>query len=465
MVSDARVTFYTADGELIVSDQLLNLSVSDSLDALPTGSITLPLRRTDGLIRKPYKTLITPGDLCLVEMFSWDGSAGGWTTVLHGPVAQVLEREVISNDKYEVATTVQVGSMSDILNFDVVAWWMYFGTIDGYAKVRASLSIDQMSQSPHRVMFDYLKRVAFDKSAYANPLGLGEYMNLDFDGIEAMAPIAMTLTAAEGTHLSIISQYLDAPLHELYTTTKPISALQGTLLKGTAKVPGEDGGATTLTWRKAPYPYLENGSIKDDEWTALPLHTVEEGLEPIRQRGGGTSRHAVRNFFIAYPAHQWLSEQWAYSIGACYANYNSVHRFGYSPLKMRTHLVTDYEATEQSISEFMHSLTGRIGGQWNMMHRYENGQVQLPLNPQIRPGERLRAPSPWADDALYEYHIRGRKLDWNPVTGGSMPLVLERGLPVAQYQDPAWLADGLEKVRVGGTTYASGHRLQDEPGN
>lgn len=463
MVSDVRVTAHTREGELELHPYLTQLSVADGLDAPPVGTLSTPLYLTRGRRRVRFRDLITPGDLVTVEMLAWDGRHGDWTTVLHGPVMSSGDHERLARG-YENGSTFQIGSMSDILAQDAVAWWMFYGTLDGYARVRSALSIDRMSNSPYRVMFEYLQQVAFDRSVYANPTGLAELMHLDFDGFESLSPIALSLTAAEGSHLEIISRYLDGPLHELYTTTAPARAARGALTHAVAAPHTHDGGLTMLVWRKAPYPYLDGHHIRADEWQRLPLHRAESGVKLINSRQAQKSKEAVRNFFIAYPAVQFLNERFAYAFGACYVNMASVRRFGYRPLKLRTHLIADKEAKQGPLEEFMHRLTARIAGQWNHMERYEGGQLELPPMPHLRPGERLQAPSPWTENRLFEYHVRGRKLDWHPERGATMQVAVERGLPVEHYQDPAHLAAGLQRVRVGAESYAAASRLQDTPG-
>lgn len=466
MVSDVRATITRATGETLdLGPDLIDLNTSDSIDAGPRGAITLPLRRVRNGTRERWTDLIRLGDHLTLEMLAWDGTRGDWTTVLHGPVTSINHQEAITRGRYDARVTLNAAGMDHILSRDAVAWWMFYGTIDGYATVRARLTLDELTQAPYRVMYQYLRKVAFHASVYDHNGPLSDYLNLDFAGLEGLSPVAISLSAPEGSHLSAITPYLDAPLHELYTTTKPISALTGTLTTG-ANGPGSDKALTTVTWRKAPYPFATVDLTGDtSEWEALPLHTVETGLRPVDNAAFTRTDAAVRNFVIAYPAVQFLNEQFAYAYGAAIVNPKSHARFGYAPLKTRTHLIADQEATQSALEEYMYLLTARLAGQWNRQEEMLGGQVSLPLDPTIRPGERFRCYVPWNEDAgLHEFHIRGRNLTWNRSQGGRLALALERGLPVSTYRDAAWFVDGLQKVRVGGEVYAEGFRAQDTPG-
>lgn len=201
-----------------------------------------------------------------------------------------------------------------------------------------------------------------------------------------------------------------------------------------------------------------SGRPQLDEWNRLPLHTLDTPLEPTRGAQRAKSDSRIRNFFLVYPALSFVDDILAYSLGAAVVNRGSIARYGYRPLKPRTHLIATSGQDRRTVEEFMVELSYRVAGQHNKLHRMYYGQVQAPLYPWIRPGHRLRAPYLWDYHRLAEYHVYARQMSWTPVQGGSMQLVLERGLPVDLYRDPSWFAEGLEVVRVGSEVYATSFR-------
>ncbi len=346
---------------------------------------------------------------------------------------------------------------------------MFYGTVKGWAGVRASLTTDQMTRAPHLVMFDFLTRVAMTNSVYNN-LGatLDRRVHLSFNGLNANTIIALSLTMMEGPHWQIISGFLDAPLHELYATTMPAANLPSGKRQAATAPAGEDGGATTVVWRAAPYVFAdENGKADASEWNRLPVHFLDDVHPVVNSRGGTFSKAATRNFVLAYPAYQFLEERHLYASGSVVANRRSIERFGYRPLKVRTHLILNDQQPPESITDFARALAYRVAGQWNDMHLLKTGTVSTTLQPTVRPGERVRFTDPWGSDREYEYHVRARQMTLDPIEGGRMTLNVDRGAPTGFYADRARLDQhmrNLEVVRVGAEEYADRYRTQDEPG-
>jgi len=474
MVSDYRITFTTglapvtggAERVMTVTDVVLNVTITDGLgDQQPQATITLPLKRsTTEFGRIPYSELLSPGDHCLIEVLASYGRGEDWVTVLDGVVRTVSENESLSNGGRESSTTVQVGSFADLLQEDTVAWWMYYGVLEGWAKVRAFLTPDQMTAAPYKVAFDFLTKVGMSESVYDHFGTLKDRIHLDFGGMEARSPLELSLTMAEGSHWSIISQFLDAPLQELYATTGTPAEFLGTLTRAATAPAGINGGATTVIWRKAPYVYAdENGNAVADEWNALPVHDLHDVVPVVGSRGGSFSKAAIRNFTLVYPAYQFLDEQFAYAYGSAIVNGASIRQFGYRPLKLRTNLLLNDALDGPTIIEYMKALSYRAAGQWNQQQRLKTGVVSVPLAPWIRPGQRVRFDDPWTGVREYEYHVRARQMSLSP-NGASMTLNLERGAPTPMYADPAWLVADLEAVRVAAEVYAANARIADIPG-
>ena len=157
----------------------------------------------------------------------------------------------------------------------------------------------------------------------------------------------------------------------------------------------------------------------------------------------------IRNYFVAYPALTFADETHLMAIGATVANRQSIQRYGYRPMKIRTHLIhNETPIPEETLADLMAKLAMRMAAQWNRLHEMEAGTIDLPLAPWIRPGYRVKGPSLWGAGERV-YHVRGRSLSWEAGQGGQMTLAVERGLPPEVYKDPGWFAEGLEVVRIG----------------
>lgn len=470
IVSDVYVKVLTQSGVKTLADpgtdfrQVLSVTVADGVNMLPQGTVLLPLKNPSD--HKPYKSFITPGDLCTIEFHSWNGSKGGWYTALHGPVRSLSERTAVVNGRYEAVTQLTVGSMADILEQDQVAIWMFLGGIKGVDYARSTLTLDEMNTRPYEVAFNWLQKAAFDAETYNYASDLRGWLHLDFDGLEANVAAAHKLSLVEGSHLSIIGQFLDSPFHELYATTGTSADFTGTLTSTAGQAGGvkQPGGGTILKWRAAPYPYCDlGGGPNRSAWERLKLHELDERLVPVEGVGSEYTLAPERNFFLVYPGYDVFNEWFAYSRGVAVVNRDSIRRLGYRPLKTSTRLLMNDEVAESDLMTFSEELAWRLAGQWNNASRWENGTVTLPLYPWIRPGERLRARSPWQSSRTYEYHILGRQMTYSPDAGGRMQLSLERGFDVAL--DPDLFARGLSRLETDFKRYSQTFREHDKPGH
>ncbi|MGC8968428.1 MAG: hypothetical protein ACP5JV_08995 [Thermus sp.] len=437
--TDIRVKVWTQAGVLTLTDQVRGVQAQDGLDTLPQATVLLPLHRSvSPSSRKRYSELIQVGDLCLVEMLAWDGKKGDWEAVVHGPVVALEETEPLGPEAAP-ATRLTVASMAHVLAQDAVARWMWLGAVEGYEPVLSKLSIQEMTDDPASTIFRYLTKVAFHTANWANGGELKDLIHLDLTGLKAVGPFSVELQMAEGPHLEIVRNLVDYPLMELYATTDRAASLKGEHASVAGKAPGEGKAATVLRMRKAPYPYPAT-----DEWEALPLHRLEGSWEPVRARSVARTDQGVRNFFLLYPALPFVDEYLLLATGVAVAHRASIRRFGYRPMKIRTHLVHNEAFTEQdALVAFIRKLTLRMAAQWNRLHEMEAGTLELPLAPWIRPGDRVRGPSLWGEGERV-YHVRARALTWDPREGGRTTLAVERGLPPEVYADPGWFGEGLE---------------------
>ena len=442
-----------------------SVTVTDGVAAQPQGTVTLPLRNPS--TNQPHKDLIKPGDLCLIEFLANTPEKKGWFTALHGPVRSVSERVVISDSGSEASCVLTVGSMVDILSADAVAVWMYMFGVKGVDFVRASLTADETNTKPYAVAYNWLTKIAFDNSTY-NPGGnLKSLLSLDFGGLEALTVGSFKLTMVEGPHLQIISQFLDAPFHELYATVGTSAEMLGDPATRSAASAGgggkQAGAGTILRWRAAPYPFCNvGGGPNRSEWDKLPLHKIDGPLQAVRERGAEYTLAPERNFFIAYPGYDTFDEMFSYTLNIPVVNESSIRRLGYRPIKTQTSLLINNEVPKANMLEFSEKLSWRLAGQWNNASLWENGTVQLPLSPWIKSGDRVQALSPWQSNRKYEYHVAARQLTWSATTGGSMMLNLERGYDMSG--DPNAFAEGLTRMEIGSEVVTDKFRLHDKPG-
>lgn len=438
-------------------------TVTDGVNLQPSGTVTLPLRNPS--TQKPHKDLIKPGDLCTIEfMVNTDFGKKGWWTALHGPVRSVSERTMISDAGSESVCVLNVGSMLDILAADAVAVWMFFYGLQGVDAVRSRLTADESNTRPFEVAFNWLTKVAFDSSTY-NPAGsLASYLHLDFGGLEANVLGEYKLTMVEGSHLQIISQFLDSPFHELYASVGTSAEFQGSKTQAGAGGGVKEGGAgTILRWRAAPYPYCDlGGGPNRSEWDKLPLHQVKGKVQAARERGSEYTLAPERNAFFVSPGYDYHNEFFSYTRAVPVVNLNSIRRLGYRPLKTQTSLLLNSEVTESNLKLFNEELSWRLAGQWNNYSQYENGTISLPLFPWIKSGDRLQALSPWQSDRIYEYHVLSRSMSWDAATGGNMTVNLERGVDIEA--SPNAFAEGLSRIELGGEVVTETFREHDKPG-
>lgn len=470
--SDVHVKIYSVNGtqSATLNDPstekryVTAVTVTDGVNVQPQGTVTLPARNPSN--NQPHKDFIRPGDLCVVEFLANTPERKGWFTALHGPIKTVSERTVISDNGSESVCVLTVESMLSVLAADATAIWMYYGTAKGIDYARSTLTVDEMNTRPFEIAFNWLTKAAMDGETYNPALPLSGYMHLDFGGLEANAVGTYKLSLVEGSHLEIVSQFLDAPMHELYATVGTASEFQGTKTQAAGAGGGvkQPGAGTILRWRAAPYPFCDlGGGPNRSEWNKLPLHKITGPLQVVGERGAEYTSAAERNFFLVYPGYDVFSEWFAYSRGVAVVNKGSVKRMGYRPLKVQTSLLLNNEVVEPDLMRFSEKLAWRIAGQWSNTSQRENGTVRVPLSPWIKSGDRVQALSPWQSDRTYEYHVLSRQLSWSAATGGSMMLNLERGFDVGK--NPNAFADGLARAEVGGAKYSQTFREHDKPGH
>lgn len=442
---------------------ILEFTDTATLGAPQVWTFTLPgrtLPTTRG--RVPWAEIIRKGDAAYAE--GWSGTAsepGTPRTLAHGLISDIGDSEQLSAGAYSNTTTVTVTSGHGTLTRDAVAWWMYYGSADGWTQARAKLTADQLSGALDKILANYTNLVAFHHASWARgSAGLKDLLAYHFTALKASAAIQMNLAMQEGNHWSIMQTVTDE-LHEFYSAIRPadVSPQGGFVHRaapGTPSIPrGQDGGATWLIHRPAPFPFGNpDGSGNVSEWRRVRLHdysaaTATPTRRPLGQTSTSSSTSAVRNFFLVMPGIQLVNDEMSFSMGIALANKASIQRHAYSPSRVRTNLIVD-EGQQSNVLDFARALTWRHAGQHNRRDEMRSGSFVLPLAPNITPGDRIRLRVPYGDTTQrVEGYVVARSHRWAPTGGGTTTVQVERLLPVSVYDDPSWFVKGLELVKVG----------------
>lgn len=457
------------------ADALHVLQYSDTatLGGVQTFSVTLPGRVTmKGGQKVPWMELVAVGDLAYAYGWNWDGSQGqdaGYgrktgdpMTLADGIVTGISDSEQLTPDGYQFTTTIQCESLQSILNVDSVAYWMFYGSSEGFIRARSQLQTNDVSGRMDKALANYVNAVAFNLTAWnRHGKGLGARMGYHFKGVKGDVPVLSDLAVMEGSHWNIMQSVIDMPLHEMFCAIRPASFKAvggfahapeaGSEAPGAPIRRGPDGGALHMIVRPAPFPFGNpDGTGNLSEWRALPLHDFShlDASPVMTPLGGGTTStlHDVKNFFLVFPGFQPLNEQNTFGMGAAVVNDESIRRFSYRPFKMRTLLVLGRE-DEGSIIDLTNRITWRIAGQYNRLDEMYSGQYQVPFSPQIQPGERVRVRVPFGDRTrVIEGYVTQRTHQWSVEGGGSTTVSLDRVLTAETYDDPAWFVQGLAQV-------------------
>lgn len=446
--------------------QILSYSDSAALGMPPSFSFTLPgraARLKDGTTR-PWRELLSPGDLVQAAGWNWDGKKDAPArTMADGFIKRVSTRETLTPNGYDYTTDVQCAGYQDLLMQDSVAWWMYYGSTEGWAKARAQMLPDDMSGRVDKILANYLSKVVFHHASWERQgRGLGARLGYHLRSLPPSAPLNTNLAIAEGTHWSIMGELLDAPLHEMFSVIQPGNykpqggyahrpdAPQDKPLIG--RIAG-DGGRTWLMMRPTPHPYADKtGKANVSEWKALTLREYDAPLRPLADGGQslGFSDDAVKNFFMVYPSYQMLDETMTFTAGIAVKNEASIKRYGYRPYKLRTHLVLG-SATESNAIELAKELTWRLAGQMNAQDRAFDGSIVTDFDPTMQVGYRVRLSSPMSDltkEGAFEGYASSVSRQWTPEDGGTTSVTLTQIRPAAHYDTGAKLVEGLSRVQV-----------------
>lgn len=441
---------------------VLEYSDTASLTGPQTINLTLPGRTADTAKgRRPWAELLRVGDVLYSEGWAVGDDPVSAATLAHGLIQSVGESENLTTSGYSYTTTVTAQSGHGVLLRDAVAWWMFYGSVEGWTRARATLTTDQMSGAVDKILANYTSRIAFHRANWQRgSQGLGDLLGYHYRALKANAPVQMNLAMQEGPHWQIMRGATD-DLHEFYSTVLPGSAApEGGFAHrpapGSAAIPrGRDGGATWLMHRPAPFPFATPEGTGDlSEWNSLPLHDLSErAAQPVRvplgQVSSSLSSDSVKNYFLVMPAMQVINEEMSFAVGIAVQNKASLARYGYSSSRVRTNLVIG-EGTKENMIEFTRRLTWRYAGQHNRRDEMRNGAFSVVLSPQVQPGHRVRLRVPYGDEArLMDGYVTARTHSWSASGGGTTSLTLDRLLPSEVYKDPSWFVQGLELVKVG----------------
>jgi hypothetical protein len=444
--------------------RILSYSDTASLGGAQSFSITLPGRAaltSDGH-RRPWREILSTGDLIQAGGWNWNGEGERPKprTTADGLIVRIDDSEAMTAQGYSYTTTLSCQGLGSVLQNDSVAWWMYYGSAEGWVAARGKLLADDLSGTIDKMLGNYMNKVVFHSASWNRAgQGLGARLGYHLTALSPSAPIQTNLAIAEGTHWSIMQEFVDAPLHEMFTRVMPGDYLpQGGFqhtptLKAESALIGQlagDNGRTWLFFRPAPFPYAsDTGKTVFSSWRALELHDFTE-TESVSAPALGTGIDGVRNFFMVYPAVQFLDETMAFTVGIAIENRTSINRLSYRPLKTRTHLALGKGKYENFIT-LAKALTWRLAGQWNRNDEYYDASLEVPFAPEVQPGHRVRFRGPLGDETKqgqYEGYVTSRTHTWTPENGGRTSVQLSRVLLVSNYADPAWFVKNLAPVQV-----------------
>lgn len=442
---------------------LMQASVSAGMGGTQSVSLTLGGRAADG---RPLRDLLTVGDLLRVGAHRHTPTGTVQVTLAEDAVLTDYQvSEQLSQGSYSLTCSVSAEGLEGVLQTDAVAWWMYYGTEVGALRARGQLLPDDTSGKLDKVLANYTSKVAFHHANWQRAgVGLGDRLGYHFVSLRPNVPILYNLSIAEGSHMSILEQHAETGLHELFVQRRaqngdrpfkggyvhhPTYRSKAVL---SSEAPGDgDGARPYLILRPKPFPYADkSGKPVLSEWNALILHDLTDRRATTGQHGFGHSAAAVRNFFMVFPGYEFMNDRMSFTQSLAVVNRASIQRFAYRPVKVRTNLVLN-DGAEADMLDLARELTWRMAAQMNRMQDYSQGSVQIPLAPEIQNGDRVRfrlVNTNDLPDGIYQGYVTNVGHQYVKGNGGTTHLSLERVLPEATYQTPAWFVDGLEAADV-----------------
>ncbi|PIG96869.1 late control protein [Deinococcus sp. UR1] len=454
-----------ANPDLAKAGEIELLSISDSATLGGTQGVNLTLagRTRTGLM---WRELLTVGDTFRVAGHRHEDTGTVQATIIEDAIVTDYQvSEQLGPGQYSYTVGISAQGLQGVLEADAVAWWMYYGTAVGALRARGALLPDDTSGRLDKVLANYLNRVAFHGANWQRSgTGLRERMGYHLRSLTPNVPILYNLSVAEGAHWQIMASAAELDLHELFVQQRAKGddrgfvggfvhhpSVQAPAIVSSAN-PGEgDGTRPYIILRPKPFPYADkDGKPVMREWEALPLHDLTDRRASTGMHGFGHSMSAVRNFFMVYPGYDAMNDSMAFTLGIAVMNRPSIYRYAYRPVKFKTSLVLN-EGDESTMIDLARELTWRVAGQMNRMEQYSAGSITVPFAPEIQPGDRVRFRLVNTDESasgIFHGYVVSRAHQYQTGGGSTTSLSLERVLPEATYQTPAWFVEGLEPVQV-----------------
>lgn len=444
---------------------LLNLSDNASLGGPQGVSFSIAGRTVDGV---PWRELMAVGDLVRVGAhYHEDGQTITATLIEDAVVSDVQVQESMQQGQYSLTTHVSCESLqSAVLSTDTVAWWMYYGTVEGALRAKAALMPDDVSGQLDKVVANYLNKVAFHVSNWQRDgVAIRERIGYHLRTLKPNVPPLLNLTVAEGSHWEIISGQAELGLHELFVQqrregdpARPFvggyvhhAKHQAPALTSTADPGPNDGSRPYIILRPKPFPYADrNGKPVMSEWNALPMHDFTNSRATTGHHAFGHSMAGVKNFVMVFPGYDSMNEQVALTNSIAVMNAGSIARYGYRPVKVGTNLILN-EGSEADMLGLARELTWRMAAQMNRTDEMANGSITVPLAPAVQPGDRAKfrlIHADGTDAGVFQGYVTGRTHTYQQGGGGTTSLSLERVLPDATYRDPSWFVAGLKAAGI-----------------
>ncbi|MCD0168081.1 late control protein [Deinococcus sp. 23YEL01] len=442
---------------------LLSVSDNASLGGTQSLHLTVAGRTRDG---RMWRELLNVGDVFRVgaHRHSNDGTAQH-TIIEDAIVSDYQVSEQMSPGQYSYTLSIAASGLQGVLEADAVAWWMFYGTVEGALRSRGALLPDDTSGRLDKVLANYANRVAFHGANWERAgTGLRERMGYHLRSLSPNVPILYNLSVAEGAHWQIMASAAELDLHEFFVQQRSEGDDRGftggfvhhptvnaSSILSSADAGQGDGTRPYIILRPKPFPYADrNGKPVMTDWNALPLHDLTDRRASTGSHGFGHSVSAVRNFFMVYPGYDAMNDSMAFTLGLAVVNRASISRHAYRPAKFKTSLVLN-DGDEGSMIDLARDLTWRMAGQMNRMDQYSQGSITVPLAPEVQAGDRVRFRLVNTDESsqgIFQGYVTSRAHQWQLGGGATTSLSLERVLPESTYQTPEWFVEGLELAEV-----------------
>ena len=253
----------------------------------------------------------------------------------------------------------------------------------------------------------------------------------------------MNLTGSSGKLHSLLYQYTEPTVHELFYDVRPVTYPERDRAGNEARRSSLTRSIMTLVFRPRPFPLVLSGDNPIDAayadgmrapWSALPTHDVPGTHVLDANLGrGGQERY---NFFLVYPAAD-LVQAGDPIFGAV-----GVRSISMDTASIRVHGLRKFEhatryarhpgpmpagkAADKDLA-YAKAIHDRLKLWYALNPHFYNGSITLKrLRPDIRVGDRARLT--WRDGREIVFYVEGVQHSWRYPQHGQTTLTVTRGV-------------------------------------